>query len=191
MPSWSAPASRALPAYSCASSAAGARPRGRRRRRRHLVLESLSRRALRFRELDLRLFVLEGAARRVGLAGALRPPARDRTLPQLRRRQVRPPPRHPVRLPRRGRALPRGDTELGPGWKTAAAIRRGFWSPRSAPSAPTMPNIPGIDTFKGTSCHTIAGPRTASISPASGSASSAPARPPCRRSRSSPRPSAA
>ena len=46
--------------------------RGRRRRRRHLVLEPLPRRPVRLRELHLRLPVLEGAVRRVGVAGALR-----------------------------------------------------------------------------------------------------------------------
>ncbi len=46
--------------------------RGRRRRRRHLVLEPLPRLPLRLRELHLRLPLLRGAVRRVGVAGALR-----------------------------------------------------------------------------------------------------------------------
>ena len=51
---------------------AGAGVRGRHRCRRHLVLEPLSRRALRFRELLLRLFLLAGAAGGVGLDRAFR-----------------------------------------------------------------------------------------------------------------------
>ena len=45
------------------------------RSRRHLVLEPLSRRALRFGELHLRLLVLARTARRVALEGALLRPA--------------------------------------------------------------------------------------------------------------------
>ena len=46
--------------------------RGRRRRRRHLVLEPLPGRPVRLRELHVRLPLLAGAVRRVGVAGALR-----------------------------------------------------------------------------------------------------------------------
>ena len=72
-------------------------------RRRHLVLEPLSRRALRFRKLLLRLFLLAGAAGGMGLVGAFRSAARDPALSQLCRRQVRPAPRHPVPQPRDAR----------------------------------------------------------------------------------------
>src|ERR1700730_15861695 len=50
--------------------------RGRHERRRYLVLEPLSRRALRFRKLDLRLLFFQGADAGMGLEGALLPPAR-------------------------------------------------------------------------------------------------------------------
>src|SRR5258705_5250352 len=49
--------------------------RGRYERRRHLVLEPLSRRAFRFRKLDLWLLLFQGADARMGLEGALLPPA--------------------------------------------------------------------------------------------------------------------
>ena len=98
--------------------AAGTRPhgagiRGRHRRWRHLVLEPLPGRPVRFRKLDLRLLVLAGTARRMGLGGAFRWPARDRALPEPRRRQVRSAPRHPVQDPRHRRALPREHAQLG------------------------------------------------------------------------------
>ena len=53
---------------------ARARVRGRHRRRRHLVLEPLSRRALRFRKLFLQLLVLAGAAGRSGTGPSISPP---------------------------------------------------------------------------------------------------------------------
>ena len=59
---------------------AGAGVRGRHRRRRHLVLEPLSRRALRFRELFLRLLLLAGAAGGMGLVRAFRRPAGNAAL---------------------------------------------------------------------------------------------------------------
>ena len=61
-------------------------------------------RALRFRELHLRLLLLEGAARRVALEGALLGPAGEPALPQLRRRQVRSAQVHAVQLQGRGGA---------------------------------------------------------------------------------------
>ena len=91
----------------------GAGLRSRQRRRRHLVLEPLPRRPFRFRELDLRLLLFTGTAGRMGLGGALRGPARDRALSELRRRQVRSASRHPVQQPRHGRALPGGYAQLG------------------------------------------------------------------------------
>src|ERR1700736_6903521 len=63
--------------------------RGRHERRRHLVLEPLSRRAFRFRKLDLWLLLLRGADGGMGLEGAFLPPARHAGIPELRRRQVR------------------------------------------------------------------------------------------------------
>ena len=111
------PSARARPA--------GARARGRLRRRRHLVLESLSGRALRFRKLLLRLFLFPGAARRMELVRAFRAPARDAALSQLRRRQVRPALRHPLPQSRERSALPGGDRATGTSRsRTAAATAR-------------------------------------------------------------------
>ena len=99
------PAARARPAR--------AGVRGRRRRGRHLVLEPLPRGALRLRELDLRLLLLRGDPARVGVERALRGPAGDPALLQLRRRQARPAPGHRVRLPDPGRGLRRGRRTSG------------------------------------------------------------------------------
>ena len=59
------------------------------RRRRHLVLEPLSRRALRRREHAVFLFVLRGAAAGMGLERALRAAAGDFEIRQPRRRPFR------------------------------------------------------------------------------------------------------
>ena len=104
---------RLIPAPPTARARApGTSLRSRHRCRRHLVLEPLSRCALRFGELVLRLFLLRGALAGVGVARALRRPARHPSLSQLRGRQVRPAAGHPVRLPRRRRALRRGGRSL-------------------------------------------------------------------------------
>ena len=89
------------------------------RSRRNLVLEPLSGRALRFRELHLRLFVLEGAAQRVALEGALFGAAGEPALPQLRRRQVRSAQIHAVQPQGRG-----GDVRRGQQSVAAQARRR-------------------------------------------------------------------
>ena len=73
--------------------------RGRHRRRGNVVLEPLPGGPLRLRELLLRVLLLRGAARGVGLVGALRRPGRDRGVPELRRRPVRPARPHAVRAP--------------------------------------------------------------------------------------------
>ena len=78
-------------------------------RRRHLVLEPLSRRALRRREHAIFLFILRRAAAGVGLERALRAAARDPEIRQPRRRPLRSAPRHPVQHPRRARGLRRDD----------------------------------------------------------------------------------
>src|SRR5438477_10666219 len=62
--------------------------RGRHECRRHLVLEPLSRRALRFRKLDLWLFLFQRADAGMGLEGALLASARHAGISELRRRQV-------------------------------------------------------------------------------------------------------
>src|SRR5207302_9125509 len=66
--------------------------RGRRRRRRHVVLEPLPWGAVRLRELDVRLFLLRRDPARVGVERALRGAAGNPPLLQLRGRQARPPP---------------------------------------------------------------------------------------------------
>ena len=55
-----------------------------------------------------------------------------------------------------GRALPGGNAQLGRSrWRTAGATRTRFLiTAIGVLSAPTMPTIPGVDTFKGQSCHT-------------------------------------
>ena len=91
----------------------GAARRGRQRRRRHVVLEPVSGRPVRLRELHVRLPVLARAVRRVGVAGALRRAARDRALPQPRGRPVRPAPPHPLRLSGHGRRVRRAVGHVG------------------------------------------------------------------------------
>ncbi len=75
----------------------GAVARSRRGCRRHVVLEPLPRRSVRFGELHVRVPVLERAVRRVAVARALRATAGDRALPQPRGRPVRPSASHPIR----------------------------------------------------------------------------------------------
>ena len=70
-------------------------------------------RALRFRELDLRLLLLRRDPAGVGLERALLGAAGDAALLQLRRRQARPPPRHHVRQPRPSGDLRRGGERVG------------------------------------------------------------------------------
>ena len=161
----------------------GAAARGRRRRRRHLVLEPLPRRPVRLRELHLRLPVLAGAVRRVGVAGALRRAARDRALPQPRGRPVRPPPPHAVRRRRSPSAV--YDEPSGT-WTVDA--RRRHRDPRRGSSSPrpaccrcrTSPTCPGATTSAASSTTPGCGRRRRSTSPASASRSSAPGRAACR-----------
>ena len=127
------------------------------RRRRHLVLEPLPRRPLRLGELHLRLPLLPGAVRRVGVAGALRRAARDRALPQPRGRPLRPAPPHPLRRPGHRRpsttrapapgAVATDDGDRRPGPLPGRRHRR----PLGALSAPTSP---AATTFGGEAYHT-------------------------------------
>src|SRR6476661_6715941 len=69
-----------VPAVSSARTGdAGTGVRSRHQRRRHLVLEPLSRRALRFRELSLWLFVLQGTPRGMGMVRAFLPASLKRS----------------------------------------------------------------------------------------------------------------
>ena len=69
-------------------------------------------RAFQFRELHLRLFVLEGTAQRVALEGAVFGAAGEPALSQLRRRQVRPSQIHAVQSQGRGGGLRRGQQSV-------------------------------------------------------------------------------
>ena len=121
--------------------------RGRRRRGRHLVLEPLPRRAVRLRELHVRVPVLEGAVRRVGVAGALRRAAGDRALPQPRGRPVRPAPPHALR--RHGHRPP--STTRRPG--------RGRWWSATAPSSATRFLVAATGVLSVPFFPDVAGPR--------------------------------
>ena len=90
----------------------GPRLRQRLGRRRHLVLEPLPGRPLRLRVLHLPVPVLGGPLQGLELERALPGPARDRAVAELRRRQARPAPRHPVRHHDHPCALERGDRTL-------------------------------------------------------------------------------
>ena len=164
--------------------------RGGRRRRRHLVLESLPGRALRLGELHLRLPLLAGAVRGVGVAGALRRAAGDRALPQPRGGPVRPPaphalrrPRHVGRLRRAGGAAGRSTDER----RHRASGRATSWPPPASSPCPTSPTCPAGRTSRASRTTRACGRRRPSTSPASGSPSSAPGRAGCRSSPSSPR----
>ena len=155
--------------------------RGRRRRRRHVVLEPLPRRPVRLRELHLRLPVLEGAVRRVGVAGALRRAAGDRALPQPRGRPVRPPAPHPVRRQGHRRRSTTSRRGRGP-WRSATAPSsgRGSSSPRPACSrCRTSRTCRGATTSAASRTTPGCGRRRRSTSRASASPSSAPDRAAC------------
>ena len=78
----------------------GARLRSRKRRGRHLVLEPLSRRALRRRERAVLVSVLGRSAAGMGMERALCDAARDPALCQSRRRSLRSAQGHPARYAR-------------------------------------------------------------------------------------------
>ena len=99
----------------------GARARGRQRRRRHLVLEPLSGRALRRGERAVLLPVRRCAAAGVGVDRALRRAARDPALRQPRGRPLRPAPRHPVQ---HARAAPPRSTRRTARWTVETEARR-------------------------------------------------------------------
>ena len=158
----------ALPAARTGFSRAGIR--GRHRCRRHLVLEPISRRALRFGELFLRLLVLQGIAAGMGMVGAFCRPAGDAALSQPCRRQVRPAPRYPVSQPGDGGGLRGRDAKLDHHARRRQPLRHAFPDHRDrAPVDPTLPRIEGRDDFKGASFHTARWPKEPVDFPASAS----------------------
>ena len=152
--------------------------RGRRRRGGHVVLEPLPRGPVRLGELHLRLPVLEGAVRRVGVAGALRRAAGDRALPQPRGGPLRPPAPHAVRRQGHLGRLRRGVGDVDGGDRaTAPSSGRGSWSPPPASSrCRTSRTCPGARTSGASRTTRGGGRRRRSTSPASASPSSAPGR---------------
>ena len=130
--------------------------RGRRRRRRHLVLEPLSRRALRRREHGLLVPVLGRAPAGVAVDRALRHPAGDPALHQPRRGPVRPAPGHPARDARDRRRVRRGDEPVddrdGPRRPRVGAVLRHGRPVVSSDAAGAR--LRGLETFAGKWYHT-------------------------------------
>ena len=127
-----------------------------------MVVQPVSRRALRHREHRVLLQLLRRDPAGVGVDGDDAGPARDRGLPQLRRRPARPAPRHPVQHRRRLDDLRRRRRDVD-----GENAKRGSSSPRRSSSPPQAscprrlePDIPGMDTFAGTSLFTSRWPRT-------------------------------
>ena len=140
--------------------------RARRRRRRHLALQHLSR--LRLRRALPPLLVLVRAEPRV--ERDLLPPARDPRLPPARGRRVRRPPARAAQQHGRGHA-----------WDEDGAGRSRPPTGRCAPACvvagmgplaePKIPDVPGLDEFEGETLHSarwnhdydLSGKRVASI----------------------------
>ena len=96
----------------------------------------------------------------MALERALRSATRDRTLSQLRRRQVRPAPRHPVQQPRCGRALPGRDAQLGAYAGRWPSLFSAFPGHRDRhPVGADDAEHSGVGSFEGISCHTHAWPK--------------------------------
>ena len=116
-----------------------------RRRWRHLVLEPLPRRALRFRKPLLLLHLLRGPAAGMGVVRALSRTAGDHALPELRRRPVRPEARHPLQHPRHRRALRRGGEPLArrPPRRASSSTAKFLITAVGCLSTANVPKIPG------------------------------------------------
>ena len=179
---------RPVPAPSAARAGpAGPGVRSRVRRRRHLVLEPLPRRALRLRGLHLPVPVLRGALQRLELEREVPGPAGDRTLAALRRRPARSAKDIQFDTTDHERAVRRGDGTLD----GSRPIRRDDRHPvpghllRHA-VGPADQVLRRAGDFPGSWSTPRAGRRTGSTSPASASAWSASAPPASRSSRPSP-----
>ena len=163
--------------------------RGRRRRRRHLVLEPLSRRALRRREPRLLLLVRGGAPAGVGLDRALR-----RRSPRSCATSTTSPTAstcgRDIQLDTR--VIAATFDEDADAWTVATddgetSSRRSCVMATGCLSAPQCRGFQGLRDLRGRLVpHRRAGRTRASTSPASASASSAPAPPACRSSPRSP-----
>ena len=129
--------------------------------RRHLVLEPLSRRALRFRELFLRLLVLEGACWRNGTGRSILPASRKRCAIcnhvadkfDLRRD-----------IQFRSRVAAAVYDDASRSWsitlEDGSSFSARFLITAIGPlSTPTLPRIEGRDDFKGASFHTARWPK--------------------------------
>ncbi len=128
----------------------------------HVVLEPLSRSPVRLGELHLRLPVLEGALRGVGVAGALRPATGDRALPQPCGGPLRSSPPHAIRRPGhlgRLRRVGRGTWTVTTGDGTEYRARF-LVAATGILSVPYFPDVPGRDDFRGESHHTGRWPTT-------------------------------
>ena len=126
------------------------------RRRRHLVLEPLSRRALRHREHAVFVLVLGRTAAGVGMDRALRRAAGDPEIRQPRRRPLQPAPRHPVQHPRRLDRLQRGHRSLDGDHRRRQALfarSTSSWRPARSPTR-ARPTSKGSSSFKGKTYHT-------------------------------------
>ena len=130
---------------------AGARVRGRHRCRRHLVLEPLSGRAVRFRELLLRLLVLEANCWRNGTGRSISRASRKRCAISTTSPTSSTCAATSSFAAASRRRLTRRIRGAGPSrWRTAAASARRFLITAIGPlSTPTLPRIEGRDSFEG------------------------------------------
>ena len=138
----------------------GAGHRGRAERRRHLVLEPLSRCALRRRKRRLLILFRRRAAERLDVDGAVRGAARDPGVPRPCGRPVRSAASLPCSTPRWS---VRGSTTRSNGWcrrrRARATAARFLLCATGCLSAVNRPDIPGLDDFAGEVYYTAAWPR--------------------------------
>ena len=136
--------------------------RGRRRRRRHLVLEPLPRRSLRLGELHLRVPVLERAVRRMGVARALRANNRRSSATSTTWSTGSTSAATSDSARRSRRRCTTSRRERGPSRSaTATELRAQFFvAATGVLSVPYFPDVPGRDDFRGEPYHTGRWPAT-------------------------------